>query len=405
MKNVIFLVSSIYPMDNGRALGSYGYCKGFSKYSNMKIFSPLPHSIPKEEAKKAFDENIDIEFFQESSNKIIRGISSFGQRVIFKLFGTIEPITRDMYRAVVSYIKSHKVDIIIFDHFAMSNYFWKLKKKFPDIMYVYNSHNVEAVNFYQQLTGKSADGTEKLVFDNKLQELMYDYFSKREKDVLEAVDYTIALSKNDLNQLSDKYHIDKKKMLWTKPMATFKLIKTIDDVRKYHYKLLIVGTMGWYPNARGAMWFMNEVFSKIIEKNPKYQLYIVGRDPMPELVEEAKKYPNNVIVTGAVESMDPYFKMCDISVIPVFDGTGIKTKVLESMGNGIPTLCSGFAAKDYDISGEVAVADTAQEFINHIDRIEKSVEVREQYYIKMKKYCDDFYDLTDDLKGLLDIHH
>ena len=164
---------------------------------------------------------------------------------------------------------------------------------------------------------------------------------------------------------------------------------------------MIVGSMNWYPNVEGTIWFIENVFLDLIKKNSRYKLYIVGNKPPEVLKDFEKKYPNNIEVTGFVESTEIYYKMCDISIIPVFRGTGAKIKVLESICRGIPTVCSDFAAKDYDISDEIMVATSSEDFYNKIVLIDSSSEVRMHLYERMMNYIANYYVLSEDVYGAL----
>ena len=116
----------------------------------------------------------------------------------------------------------------------------------------------------------------------------------------------------------------------------------------------------------------------------------------------AQIYPDNVLLIGGVPSTDPYFKECDLSIVPVFEGTGAKLKVLESMARGIPMVCSSFAAKDYDIKDEAAICETPEEFINAIFDLEKSVVYRERLFDAMETYMASYYQLNPLIKEVLD---
>lgn len=405
MKNIVFITSGMYPWNNGRCIASNGYAREFSKYANVKVFSTLAAGVPISEAYSAVDKELNIDFCQEKLSKMRRMLSYPHQRMLFKWIGTFEPINTAMYRAVVLNLRNNKVDVVIFDHLALANYFIAIKKMFPKLVYVYNSHNAECVNYYQQLTRKeyNTSGKKELEFDSWISKLKFCLYSKIEERILREANYSVAISKCDLEIISSIYNIDKKKLLLTRPLTRFTLVKKFEDMKDFKNNLLIVGSMGWYPNVRGILWFIENVFDEIIKKTPGYKLYIVGRGPAPELCEICAKYPQNIVLTGEVESTEPYFEMCDISIVPVFEGTGIKIKVIESMSRGIPTICSEFAAKDYDVDDEIAVASDKQEFIDHIYNIAASREVRENYYKHMEEYCKSYYDLTDDMKKLFGV--
>lgn len=405
MKNVLFLTNGVHIRANGRTIASYGYCREFAKYTSLKAFSTIPYNADAVKAETGVDKGMNLEFVKEDRRTILNTLTRFEDFRTFKKIGIIEISKPRTYKAAEQYIRSNSVDIVIIDHLALARFFFYLKKRFPNLTYVYNSHNVEAVNYYEQLTGKEfkVENCGHLDFENATQKKKYDYISNIERRLLQETDYTIAISKGDAELLSMQYSIPREKILNTHPLARFNRVKERTDVQKYSYKLLIVGSMGWYPNVRGTIWFIENVFDTLIKQDPRYKLYVVGRGPMSELVEICKRYPDNIVLTGEVASTDSYFKDCDISIVPVFEGTGIKIKVIESMSRGIPTICAAYAAKDYDVDGEMIVAETAQDYLDGIHAIEQSVELRELFYDRMMSFCSTYYELTDDLKKLFDV--
>ena len=404
MKNVVFITNGIYELGDGRSIASYGYCKEFSKYVNLKVFCPLPDSKNAQNEKK---ENLDIEFCREQRNTFFKKVCQLPELMIAKKTTLIEPSKPNTYRRIYEYLKHNDVDFVIIDHLALARTFFRLKRDFPKLKVVYNSHNAEGVNYYQLLTGKDYDLSKpelnRAEFRTLIDYIKCKYVFHIEKRVLNEADYSIAISKNDREVLCKQYDVLETKILHTRPLAKFELVKTEDELKDFHHNLLIVGSMGWYPNVRGILWFIDNVFSELIKISPEYTLYIVGRGPIQELKDAAALYPENIVLTGEVESTKPYFQMCDISIVPVFEGTGIKIKVLESMARGIPTICSSFAAKDYDTTGEIIVAETAEEFLNGIRQLKGSAALRENCYVKMKSFCNEYYNLTSDMKELFGV--
>ena len=159
--------------------------------------------------------------------------------------------------------------------------------------------------------------------------------------------------------------------------------------------------MSWFPNHNGIIWFVEKVFGKLLEIDPEYELYLVGRDPDPSLSELVQRYPDNIILTGGVPDTEEYFRLCGISVIPIFEGTGAKIKVLESIARGIPTVCSAFAAKDYDITDELFVADSEQDFLEGILTISNQPELRSNYYDRMAYYYDRYFQINHEILDIL----
>lgn len=114
--------------------------------------------------------------------------------------------------------------------------------------------------------------------------------------------------------------------------------------------LLYVGTLGWEPNADGLIWFIKHAWDPLKAQHPMLRFYIVGENPgrtLQNLVMGRK----DIILTGFVVDLAPYYARCRIFVAPLRFGGGIKVKIINAMYRGIPIVTTpsgteGLALKD-----------------------------------------------------------
>ena len=94
-------------------------------------------------------------------------------------------------------------------------------------------------------------------------------------------------------------------------------------------------------------------------------MVIIGSDPPPALVERAAA---DVVVTGYVKDLRPYFQAALASVAPLRYGAGIKGKIVMSMSHDCPVVCTSVAAEGMrlDDGSNVLVAENALEFAKHL---------------------------------------
>ncbi len=105
------------------------------------------------------------------------------------------------------------------------------------------------------------------------------------------------------------------------------------------YVLFVGG--GFYANIAGIRWFARAVAPYIA---PHVQ--VVGRG-MDELEAELSASPN-VTLVGAVDDLTPWYAGAALVIAPIFDGSGMKTKVAEALMHGksvvgTPEAFSGYA--------------------------------------------------------------
>ncbi|MDP8201384.1 MAG: glycosyltransferase family 4 protein [Candidatus Tenebribacter burtonii] len=130
--------------------------------------------------------------------------------------------------------------------------------------------------------------------------------------------------------------------------------------------IMFLGNFGHKPNVDAVIYFYHEILPLIKKKISEVKFYIVGQKPPKEIQRFAKK--DEVIVTGFVESVKPYFDRSLVSVIPVRLGGGFRGKSLEAMASGVPVVSTslgvqGVEGKDGE---QFLLAETPQEFVDKI---------------------------------------
>jgi len=88
-----------------------------------------------------------------------------------------------------------------------------------------------------------------------------------------------------------------------------------------------LGNMAYPPNVEAATWLYREVFFPLRRQIPMLSLYIIGRSPVASVLALGKNA--SVVVTGEIPQVWPWLNAVDLFVLPIFNGTGIKNKVLE----------------------------------------------------------------------------
>lgn len=381
--NGIYLTQCLYPNTNGGTLHNYGIVNYLQKLININVYSHLENRYDLDDARKNYsNEKFDVHFYHTR-----KGIRNIRAKVAL-----IEPVDRGMLEDVRNCIRKDNVKFIFYV-IRMYGYITALKREFPDINYVYISHNCEYLNIIDDLKRyDEIHNVSKIKHATKL--IRSNIFISVEKKCLQEATVIFSITQYDSVKLSRRYNIPIDKFVTSKPMIQYNSIRSKNawDDNHFSHKIIIVGNMSWYPTAEGAIWFTNAVFPLLSNKDPKCQLYIVGANP-PEYVRNLSDLYRGVTITGYVDSVDEYYKNCDIAVIPVFSGTGAKIKALEAVGLHIPAVVSEYAAKDYEgMSNAVLTARDydAQGFADQIEKLLNSETARKTVSEKEDKYYSDY---------------
>jgi glycosyltransferase involved in cell wall biosynthesis len=137
------------------------------------------------------------------------------------------------------------------------------------------------------------------------------------------------------------------------------------DARK---DLMFIGGFLHQPNEDGVFFFVREIFPIIRERIPDVRFFVVGSDPSKELL---KLDSHDVKVTGYVKDVIPFFNNCRVFVSPLRYGAGMKGKIGQSMGYGLPVVTTTIGAEGIGmVEGETAlIADGPEDFANAVVRL------------------------------------
>lgn len=93
-------------------------------------------------------------------------------------------------------------------------------------------------------------------------------------------------------------------------------------------EIVFRGVMSFEPNITAVKNFYNEIFVELIKKYPDIRLKVLGKDPSKELQAEM---PKKTHFTGFVDDIFQEMAESGIHIVPMLSGSGVKTKLLDSM--------------------------------------------------------------------------
>jgi polysaccharide biosynthesis protein PslH len=134
-------------------------------------------------------------------------------------------------------------------------------------------------------------------------------------------------------------------------------------------EILFVGYFRHRPNLDGVLYFAREVYPLLRAKVPDATLCIVGRGAPPEVVSLAG-IPG-ITVAGEVPELEPYYRRCAASVVPLRAGGGTRLKILESMAFGRPVVSTTIGAEGLDVvhGRHLLIADDAAGIAGALARV------------------------------------
>lgn len=150
-----------------------------------------------------------------------------------------------------------------------------------------------------------------------------------------------------------------------------------NEARSSHPSLLFCGAMDYNPNIDALRWYFASIHDHLVARFPDLRLFIVGKDPVPE-VKAYARIPN-VVVTGGVADVRPYYRRAWLQIVPLRIGGGTRLKIVESLAIGTPVVSTRIGAQGLDLrhGHDALLADTAGAFVADTVRALESAPLRE----------------------------
>jgi glycosyltransferase involved in cell wall biosynthesis len=133
--------------------------------------------------------------------------------------------------------------------------------------------------------------------------------------------------------------------------------------------LVFSGSMDWRANQDAIHWFIEAVHPLLMAQGD-YELQVVGRAPPPWLQDRAR-VPRQVVVTGAVDQVQPFIAAAAVYVVPLRVGGGSRLKILEALAMGKAVVSTTVGAEGLDVGPgvDIMIADGAAEFAATIEAL------------------------------------
>jgi sugar transferase (PEP-CTERM/EpsH1 system associated) len=162
---------------------------------------------------------------------------------------------------------------------------------------------------------------------------------------------------------------DRNLLLAANPRLKIDVIPNGVDTEKYQAlepnldspSIMFMGSMSYAPCVDAAIFFCNQVLPYIWQKDKQVQVWIIGADPLPEVIALAN---DHVHVTGYVEDVLPYYRQASVCVVPLRAGGGTRLKILEAMSLGRPVVSTTVGCEGLEVVDEeqILIADDPRQF-------------------------------------------
>ena len=200
--------------------------------------------------------------------------------------------------------------------------------------------------------------------ENRGAELMDDSELRRKAQEKEQVEYDLMNQADETWVVSNAEH-QMLKEKWAD--KSIEIVSNIVDVPgsatpfSLRRDFLFIGSFQHPPNIDAVLFFVERIHPLVRERLPDAKFYIIGDKAPPEIVALAN---DDVIVTGLQRDVRPFFESVKLSVAPLRWGAGVKGKINQSMGFGVPVVATSLAVEGMELTDheDILVADEPEDF-------------------------------------------
>jgi len=249
---------------------------------------------------------------------------------------------------------------------------------------IVRTHNVEH-DYYDYLSRSTESNRNKYYF--KQEAIKLRVYEK----ILHHADHILCISPADTNYFSTKYG----KSSYVPAFHPFDEVRTEKGKGEY---IIFHGNLEIAENLNVVNFLIDNIFTEIT-----YPFYIVGKNPPEKLINRVQDIPHiNLFSNVSREVMDVLIRESQICLIPTFQPTGMKLKLLNSLFAGRHCICNSMMVQNTGLESLCTIVDQQNEMINAIeDLFEK--EFTQENIDSRKKILENEFSNEKNARKIVDI--
>jgi hypothetical protein len=236
---------------------------------------------------------------------------------------------------------------------------------------------VEGVHSCFYLSHQSLANRKKVVRLSNVENIYYEKLAENETNFLKRLffkwearklkEFEAGLNENAIylavSEMDKVYYnetLNKKHVYFLPVMLPYTLVKSLAGKGNY---LLYHGNLSVNENEKAALWLLQIIGNQ-------YELVIAGKNPSKYLQAAAAKLSNcKIIDTPTDEVLQQLIENAHIHLLPSFNNTGVKLKLLNALFNGRFCITNSAGVSGSGLNALCEIADTPNDFLLKIKEI------------------------------------
>jgi hypothetical protein len=217
------------------------------------------------------------------------------------------------------------------------------------------THNIEH-DYYSQLAYKEKNALKRLFFTSESARL------KKYERKLNDAQVFLPLSMKDLGYFETMY--PRAQHQFIAPFHHYNSVETKTGSGDY---CLYHGNLAHPENIEAVLFLLNNVVPKL-----DMEVIIAGRKPTPSIITACKKLPNcKLVIDPAEDEMEQLIANAHIHLLPTFQPTGMKLKLLYALFKGRHVLVNDNMLHGTGLNDACSIANNAAEMIAAVNRLKE----------------------------------
>ncbi len=368
-----------WPLNEGGTIGIYNYTRAFSELGHevtLYCLDGIKHNTPIDEAQKELSKYaktlihpIDTDIKWDEAIMHIFGNKSYN---VSRFYNSI------FEQEIIQLLKDEHYDIVQLEGTFAAPYIAAVRNNHEGLLAL-RMHNVE-YEIWERLAFVEGNLIKKLYLT-----LLAKQLKTYETKIIQEVDVITTVTDDDGEKFK-KLH----------PNGKFKTIPAGIDLREWTYSpsksttnWYHIGSMEWHGNVDAVDWYLKEVHTTLVEIDTDYKLHLAGKNI------KAANYQNQpqMEVHSDVPRAFDFVRDCDVCVVPLRSGSGIRLKILEAMAAGKLVVSTTIGAQGiaYTEGKHLLIADTTAEFKEVYTKIKTGEIDRSLIVENARKLIEDRY--------------
>lgn len=240
-------------------------------------------------------------------------------------------------------------------------YYIEIIRKYSKAKISMRAHNIE-----HEIWERTAS-QEKLYWKKLYFRMLASRIKRFEIRMLNKYDLLVPITERDASHYRS---FGNKKPFLTVPSG-FDTSLLVPKPEKINYpSVFFIGTLDWFPNQEGLVWFVEQVWPLVLEKHPDLKFHVAGRNA-PQWITKLFARNPNIDYLGEIDDAYKFISENAVMVAPLFSGSGMRVKIIEGMALGKTIVTTTIGAEGIDIApgNNIFVEDDAIGFFRQIDKL------------------------------------